>query len=155
MIADMPGYAAVQSWFVQAVPALGKYLTLDDTRTITCRLKIVAPGNSLHVTSKTALHYLSFSPNDVISPCQFSVDTTIVNSTFPNFWIRSKISSELRLFSPQSYRAPVIRGFDEFRVGGGQFGSEYNDDFAAVNWDIIAPFCQTVSHTPRTPEPAH
>ncbi|KAI7530567.1 hypothetical protein KC317_g20037, partial [Hortaea werneckii] len=39
MLAQMPGYASVQSWFVQAVPALSKYMTVGDSHTVTCRLK--------------------------------------------------------------------------------------------------------------------
>lgn len=147
----MPGYASVQSWFVQAVPALSKYMTVGDSHTVTCRLKVVSPTNSLHVKNENgkARHYLGFQKDDVVSPCQNTTDTTIINGQCPNFWIRLDYTVERRLFEPQTFRAPVLRGFDNYDVGGSKFGSQYSEAFAAVTWDIIAPFADVLAHGTR------
>ncbi|KAI7365466.1 hypothetical protein KC354_g4884 [Hortaea werneckii] len=151
MVAQMPGYASVQSWFVQAVPALSKYMTVGDSHTVTCRLKVVSPTNSLHVKNENgkARHYLGFQKDDVVSPCQNTTDTTIINGKCPNFWIRLDYTVERRLFEPQTFRAPVLRGFDNYDVGGNKFGSQYSEAFAAVTWDIIAPFAEVLAHGTR------
>ncbi|KAI6791601.1 hypothetical protein KC363_g3337 [Hortaea werneckii] len=151
MVAQMPGYAPVQSWFVQAVPALSKYMTVGDSHTVTCRLKVVSPTNSLHVKNENgkARHYLGFQKDDVVSPCQNTTDTTIINGQCPNFWIRLDYTVERRLFEPQTFRAPVLRGFDNYDVGGNKFGSQYSEAFAAVTWDIIAPFADVLAHGTR------
>ncbi|RMY73288.1 hypothetical protein D0863_03958 [Hortaea werneckii] len=151
MLAQMPGYASVQSWFVQAVPVLSKYMTVGDSHTVTCRLKVINPTNSLHVKNEDgkARHYLGFQKDDVVSPCQNTTDTTIINGQCPNFWIRLDYTTERRLFEPQTFRAPVLRGFDNYSVGGPKFGSQYNEAFAAVTWDIIAPFADVLAHGTR------
>ncbi|KAI7161520.1 hypothetical protein KC349_g2699 [Hortaea werneckii] len=151
MVAQMPGYELVQSWFVQAVPALSKYMTVGDSHSVTCRLKVVSPTNSLHVKNENgkARHYLGFQKDDVVSPCQNTTDTTIINGQCPNFWIRLDYTVERRLFEPQTFRAPVLRGFDNYDVGGSKFGAQYGDAFAAVTWDIIAPFADVLAHGTR------
>ncbi|KAK5110589.1 hypothetical protein LTR85_000989 [Meristemomyces frigidus] len=150
MVSQMPGYEPVQSWFVQAVPALSKYMTLDASHTVTCRFKVQSPTNALHVRNENgkARHYLGFG-GDVVSPCMNSTDTTVINGICPFFWIRVDATVEKRLFEPWTYRAPVIHGFDDYDVDGTKFGAKFSDSFAAVTWDVIAPFTDVLSNGSR------
>jgi hypothetical protein len=46
-----------------------------------------------------------------------------------NFWKRVDITTPTPLFDPATYRAPVIRGFNEYAVGDAKYGADYNADF--------------------------
>lgn len=119
----MPGYAAIQSWFVQAVPAVHKYITLPDTRSVSARFRVLTPTNSLAIPNLGSCQfYLSFADQDVSTPCQMGISLT-------NFWKRVDITTPTPLFDPATYRAPVIRGFNEYAVGDAKYGADYNADF--------------------------
>lgn len=109
MISEMPGYEAVQRWFVQVIPALSKYISLDNTLKTTARFKVLSPTNSLSIEDDpTALHYLGFTNGETITPrLQGRRDT------FQTFWQRIDIDHSQVIFGPATYRAPVIQGFSK------------------------------------------
>jgi len=50
-----------------------------------------------------------------------------------NFWDRIDLEENKVLFSPSTYRAPVIHGFKNFAVGDdGPFGSKLNSEFVST-----------------------
>lgn len=72
----MPGYTQVQSWFVQAIPALTKYITLDDGHSVTARLKVVSPTNSLvKGDGDNAMYYLGHG-GDCVTPYRNGINYT-------------------------------------------------------------------------------
>lgn len=141
MLAQMPGYEKVQSWFVQAVPALSKFITLDQSHEVTTRLRVTAPNNGLGL-DPPAQYYLGHSMDKVVTPRQ--------NLVRPgdNFWIRYDLNESKVLFNPSTYRAPTIQGFRDYQVGSEQYagyGATYNKTFASVEWSIVAPFAEEVN----------
>lgn len=153
----MPGFEAVQSWFVQAIPAVSRFFNLDSSQKVTCRLKVTSPGNSLqkeNTNPSLVQHYLAFHPDDICSPCLTHVDTSISYGQFLGYWSRMETDVATRLFHPLTYRSPSLRGINKWDFGGEgtKFGAKYNQEFNAMSWDIYAPFESTVgtstSHNP-------
>jgi hypothetical protein len=146
MIAQMPEYSAVQTWFIQAVPALNDYFTLDDTHSTIVRFRVQSPTNSLMVSNQrgNTAHYLGFRENQTSTPCQNTIHTMTKKE---DFWIRIDSQISKTLFELKTFRAPVLRGFANYNIGGVQFGANYNGDFASVTWNIIAPFSEAVSYS--------
>jgi hypothetical protein len=63
-ISAIPGYAAVRSWFMQAVPALSKYISLPPSREVNLRFKLTEPINQLSLSylKKAKDYYTSGDP---------------------------------------------------------------------------------------------
>ena len=137
MISAMLGYAAVQSWFVQVVSALTKYITLDAGHSVNARLKVKSPTKGLHLESQGSTHYLGHA-GDAVTPYMFSV-----HSAADAFWSRIDIKQQSVLFEPKTYRSPVIRGSSNDKSG--DWSSTYDAYFAKVEWNIVAPFNKAVS----------
>ena len=142
----MPGYAAVQSWFVQAVPALNRYMTVNDGHECKARLRITSPTNALSIYNpgSNVSYYLGHDASLSVTPRLNGVDGTSIDS----FWVRVSISENIPIFNPATYRAPAIFGYENFDVGKskyGKYGAEYNSDFVKTAWDIVAPFDDVVS----------
>jgi hypothetical protein len=128
MISAMPGFEKVQSWFVQAIPALNKYIRLDAALSVNVRFKVLAPTNSLSVENRgNALFYLGFKPGTTTTPRLNGYES----STGIGYWARVDVQQTFVLFSPASFRAPCLHGFDNFSVGDAPFGSKYNPEFVS------------------------
>jgi hypothetical protein len=128
MISAMPGFEKVQSWFVQAIPALNKYIRLDAALSVNVRFKVLAPTNSLSVENRgNALFYLGFKPGTTTTPRLNGYES----STGIGYWARVDVQQTFVLFSPASSRAPCLHGFDNFSVGDAPFGSRYNPEFVS------------------------
>lgn len=142
ILSQMPEYDAVQSWFVQAVPALNQYMTLDAGHQCKARLRVTAPGNSLMITNNgsDASFYLGHDPSNAVTPRLSSVDTAE-----GKFWERHGVMLSEPIFHPTTYRAPAIFGYNISSVGDAPYGSKYNKEYAMTTWDIIAPFDEEVS----------
>ncbi|KAF5020573.1 hypothetical protein F66182_7405 [Fusarium sp. NRRL 66182] len=142
ILSGMPGLEAVQSWFVQAVPALSRYMTLNGAHECKARLRVMSPTNSLsmHNSGVNTSFYLGHNPSKAVNPRLGGVDT----SSHEVYWLRIDVSSDISIFNPATYQAPAIMGYDDFKVGKPEsdvlYGSEYNAEFAMTEWDIIAPF---------------
>jgi hypothetical protein len=128
MISAMPGFEKVQSWFVQAIPAVNKYIRLDAALSVNVRFKVLAPTNSLSVENRgNALFYLGFKPGTTTTPRLNGYES----STGIGYWARVDVQQTFVLFSPASFRAPCLHGFDNFSVGDAPFGSKYNPEFVS------------------------
>ncbi|KXJ88991.1 hypothetical protein Micbo1qcDRAFT_206580 [Microdochium bolleyi] len=145
ILSGMPGYEAVQSWFVQAVPALSRYMTLDEAHECRVRLRVTAPTNSMMIRNEagSASFYLGHDPAGTVTPRLNRVNTT------DNFWVRLDIAEEIPIFNPATYRAPAIFGYENYDVGGAKYGSEYNIEFVQTAWDIVAPFDEELANGTR------
>jgi hypothetical protein len=128
MISAMTGFEKVQSWFVQAIPAVNKYIRLDAALSVNVRFKVLAPTNSLSVENRgNALFYLGFKPGTTTTPRLNGYES----STGIGYWARVDVQQTFVLFSPASFRAPCLHGFDNFSVGDAPFGSKYNPEFVS------------------------
>lgn len=126
MLSEMPDYEKVQSWFVQAVPALNKYIRLGPALSVNVRFKVETPTNSLSVENRgNAIFYLGFKPSSVTTPRLNGMEA----SSGDGYWIRVDVKETHVLFHPASFRAPCLHGFDNFAVGDAPFGSKYNAEF--------------------------
>lgn len=145
MVSQMPGYEAVQSWFVQAVPTVSKYVALGRSRKVLARFKVIAPLHDLCLPitgDSSVVHYLCSNPTFNSSP--MDVPQMITKDLF---WVRQVSTTQHTIFQPQTYRAPVLQGFQDFNIGASsdtKYGVLYNNDFANANWNIIAPFTDIV-----------
>lgn len=139
----MPGYAAVQSWFVQAVPALNRYIVINEGHECRVRLRVMSPTNSLSIPNagQNASFYLGHDPAGSITPRLNGIDT----SSQDVFWFRIDTQEDIPIFNPATYRAPAIFGYDNFDVGGTKYGADYNTEFVKTEWDLVAPFDEDVS----------
>ncbi|KAH7038402.1 uncharacterized protein B0I36DRAFT_235984 [Microdochium trichocladiopsis] len=152
ILSGMPGYEAVQSWFVQAVPALSRYMMLNEAHECKARLRVMAPTNSMMLRNEggSASFYLGHDPAGTITPRLNHVSTVE-----GNFWYRVDMTEDIPIFNPATYRAPAIFGYENYNVGGAKYGSEYSTEFVKTAWDIVAPFDEEVSHCPaKTPQDA-
>lgn len=138
VISGMPGYSAVQSWFVQAVPALSNYMVLNEAHECKARLRITSPTNSLSIPNagNYAAFYLGHDPNAGVTPRLNGIDATSLQT----FWFRIDMREDVPIFNPPTYRAPAIFGYDKFDIDGTKYGAEYNAGFVKTEWDIVAPF---------------
>ncbi|KAF4340765.1 hypothetical protein FBEOM_5326 [Fusarium beomiforme] len=126
ILSGIPGYAAVQSWFVQAVPALSRYLTLDEAQECKVRFNVLSPLNE-----------------DLIAPRL----TTVGKEN--EFWKRFDTEDKTPIFSPSEYRGPAIYGYDNSFIGINKYNSGYNADFLKTEWSIVAPFENELKHGTR------
>ncbi|CAF3480417.1 unnamed protein product [Fusarium graminearum] len=150
VISAIPGYAQVRSWFMQAVPTLSKYIELPPSREIKLRFKLTAPTSQLSLSylkkvenydsSGDPIYYLGHSTGADVRPVKNEL--TISN----NAWAQCDITDAPPLFSPQSYRAPVIMGYCGNIVGKFAYGSEYNQDYTNSLWNVSAPFDNALAH---------
>ncbi|MCJ1379493.1 hypothetical protein MMC17_002594 [Xylographa soralifera] len=141
ILAAMPGYAEVNSWFVKAVPAVSPYITLDDSHQIMSRLRLVNPLNGLSLSRQNdAAYYLGHRPD---SPCKPRKNG--VNLDPDKFWVEQLVQ-DIGLFTPERYQAPAILGYSDNKVGIEKYGAKYNAAFAETEWSIIAPFSDTLTH---------
>lgn len=134
----MPGYEAVQSWFVQAVPALSNYMVLDQGHECKARFRVMSPTNSLSVVNDggNASFYLGHDFARPVTPRLNGVNGPATNI----FWLRIDTTEDDPIFNPATYRAPSILGYDKYSVEGIPYGAEYNAAFVKSEWTIIAPF---------------
>lgn len=111
-----------------------------DGHAVTSRLKLTSPTNSLCLANNgNTSYYLGHGPANTVTPRQNGISGSI-----ENFWVRYDFAEEKTLFHPRTYRAPVIRGFANYNVGGALYAAAYNKDFAETTWNIIAPFSEEV-----------
>lgn len=69
MLSQMPGYEASQMWFVQAIPALSKYIRLNAAFSANVRFKVESPTNSMAVENVgNAVFYLGFNQGTTVTP---------------------------------------------------------------------------------------
>ncbi|KAH7002963.1 hypothetical protein EDB82DRAFT_531448 [Fusarium venenatum] len=149
-ISAIPGYAQVRSWFMQAVPTLSKYIELPPSREIKLRFKLTAPTSQLSLSylkkvenydaAGDPIYYLGHSTGADVRPVKNEL--TISN----NAWAQCDITDAQPLFSPQSYRAPVIMGYRSNIVGDSAYGSQYNQDYTNSLWNVSAPFNDALAH---------
>jgi hypothetical protein len=111
-ISGMDGYQDVKACFVQAVPAVSKFIELDDSRQTMTRFRLTAPLNSLSLEKEdpNAGYYLGHDAgHDTVgtdgqkgktgvTPQLLPVDTTI-----ENFWFRVDVKTAAAMFTPQTY----------------------------------------------------
>ncbi|KAH7118725.1 hypothetical protein B0J11DRAFT_582534 [Dendryphion nanum] len=146
IIADIPGYREVKSWFIQAVPAISKYIELDDSRQVMARFRLTAPTNGLSKQNEAdPSYYLGHDPSAFggSKPRLMGVDRL-------NFWGRMiEYPTEIALFGPANFRAPVLQGYSKSIVGGTPFGAQYNAEFTHTEWNILAPFSESLTHGSR------
>ncbi|MCJ1390225.1 hypothetical protein MMC18_003083 [Xylographa bjoerkii] len=147
VLSAMPGYEAVQSWFVQAVPALSRYMVLNEAHECKARLRVTSPTNSLSIPNagNNASFYLGHDVNSAVTPRLNGVSAGSSDS----FWMRIDITEDIPIFNPPTYRAPTILGYDKFDVEGVPYGAEYNAAFVKTEWTIIAPFDEELMHGTR------
>ncbi|KAI8931674.1 hypothetical protein NX059_011321 [Plenodomus lindquistii] len=139
MLCEMPGYQAAQTWFIQAIPALNKYVRLNQSLSVNVRFKVEAPTNSLSCENDgNAAYYLGFDEQKGVTPRLMGRRTVFD----VRFWDRIDIAMEETkvLFSPATYRGPTLHGFKNFAVGDDFFGAKYNSAFTATQWELISPF---------------
>jgi hypothetical protein len=128
MISMMPGYEKVQSWFMQAVPAVNKYIRLDAGLSVHVRFKVQTPTHGLSMDNDgTALFYMGFKPASTTTPRLNGQAST----SGPGFWDRVDYGETHVLFNPASFRAPCLHGLKDFSVGGAPFGTVYNEEFVS------------------------
>ncbi|XEV01095.1 hypothetical protein FSHL1_006382 [Fusarium sambucinum] len=149
-ISAIPGYAQVRSWFMQAVPTLSKYIELPPSREIKLRFKLTAPTSQLSLSylkkvenydaAGDPIYYFGHSTGADVRPVKNEL--TISN----NAWAQCDITDAQPLFSPQSYRAPVIMGYRSNIVGDSAYGSQYNQDYTNSLWNVSAPFNDALAH---------
>ncbi|EUC28058.1 hypothetical protein COCCADRAFT_64920, partial [Bipolaris zeicola 26-R-13] len=146
MVSEMPGYESAQSWFVQALPALNKYVRLDSSMAVNVRFKVQTPTNSLSVENPgDALFYLGFDTKSSTTPRL----NGITQKTEESPWARVDYTTDIVIFHPTTFRAPCLHGFQNFQVGTAPFGSIYNAEFAATQWSLVAPFGDELKHRSR------
>ena len=133
-LSQMPSYGAVQLWFVQAIPALSKYIRLNAALATHVRFKVVSPtevspknGQSAIADAGSAMYYLGYDQNTSITP-QIQGKSTLADAGF----IRIDIEFSEPLFNPATFRAPVIHGYQDFNVGDRPYGSIYNKEFVSA-----------------------
>lgn len=147
VLSGITGYGDVKSYFIQAVPALSKYIELDDSRQVMARFRLAAPLNNLPLKDqKNASYYLGHVSNAPITPRLMAVNT-IDLSQFWNTMIEYK--DEKPLFNPRTFRAPVLLGYADNRVGSTYFGSKYELEYTHTEWNITAPFSESLTHGAR------
>ncbi|OBS29591.1 hypothetical protein FPOA_03528 [Fusarium poae] len=149
-VSAIPGYAQVRSWFMQAVPTLSKYIELPPSREIKLRFKLTSPTSQLSLSylkkvenydaAGDPIYYLGHSTGADVRPVKNEL--TISN----NAWAQCDITDAQPLFSPQSYRAPVIMGYRSNIVGDSAYGSQYNQDYTNSLWNVSAPFNDALAH---------
>lgn len=129
MISEMPDFEGVQGWFVQAVPALQKYIRLNSALSTNVRFKVLSPTNNLSVENLgNSLYYMGFDPATTTTPRLNGLRQTYGTP----FWERVDIKETHVLFHPASFRAPCLHGFADFNVGDAPFGSKYNSKFVGL-----------------------
>lgn len=129
MLCEMPGYQAAQLWFVQAVPSLSKYIRLNSALSTNVRFEVESPTNSLAIANQgNTSFYLGYDPSINVTP-RLNGRKNVYDD---GFWHRVDLAEERVLFSPATYRAPVLKGFTNYDVGGALFGSKFNEAFVSV-----------------------
>ncbi|KAF7526535.1 hypothetical protein G7054_g10735 [Neopestalotiopsis clavispora] len=149
-ISAIPGYAQVRGWFMQAVPTLSKYIELPPSREINLRFKLTAPTNQLSLSylkktehydaSGDPIYYLGHSTGADVTPVKNELNFS------KNVWAQCDITDAQPLFSPKSYRAPVLLGYSSNLVGDVAYGSQYSQDYTNSLWNVSAPFNDAISH---------
>lgn len=139
VLAGIPGYEAVPSWFVRAVPALSRYITLDEAHGCKARFRVMSPTHALSKKNSNGdvSFYLGHDPTKTATPRLNGLDTR-------TFWNRLEESDEVTIFQPATYRAPAILGYVNFEVGSARYGAAYDKEFVLTQWEIIAPFDKEV-----------
>ncbi|KAJ9634366.1 hypothetical protein H2199_009024 [Coniosporium tulheliwenetii] len=148
VLSSIPGYREVKGWFIQAIPAVSKFIELDESRQVMTRFRLMAPLNNLSLKDRQgdAAYYLGHTPQVPATPRLMSLDV----KTFGNFWNGMiEYKEEIPLFSPRSYHAPVLLGVLDNKVGSVDFGTKYNEEYAQTEWRIIAPFSDALTHGSR------
>ncbi|KAF2448944.1 hypothetical protein P171DRAFT_509315 [Karstenula rhodostoma CBS 690.94] len=145
IISGMPGYEAVQSWFVQAVPALSRYILLDESHECKARLRVLSPTNSLSIENKgnNASFYLGHDVDRAVTPRLNGV------ASIEQYWGRVDIQYAIPIFNPQTYRAPTILGYENFKVEDTFYGAKWNAAYVKSVWTMIAPFDEELKHGTR------
>ena len=123
MLPGIPGFEAVPSWFDRAVPALSRYITLDQDHGCKARFRVMSPSDG---GNSNVSYYLGHDPNKVVSPPQSN---------------RLQVAS---MFQPETYQAPTRLGYENSQDGKASFATEYNAQFVIAEWSIVAPFDKEV-----------
>lgn len=127
MISEMHPFEQVQTWFVQAVPALNRYIRLDPGFSANVRFKVLAPTNNLSIANTgNSVYYLGFDPATAATP-RLNGQHTVRE----DFWQRVDMQETYVLFNPATYRSPLLQGFNDFAVGNAPYGSAYNSKFVS------------------------
>ena len=101
VVVQFPGYEKVRSYFVQAIPALSRYVTLDEGHREVVRLKLVAPLNNLSLDGQPfPAYYLGHKRDVMCTPRLMGVSGQV-----EDFWTAVEYTQELPLFSPKTYVA--------------------------------------------------
>jgi hypothetical protein len=99
MISALPGYSQVKNYFVQAVPALSKYIELTATREVKIRLQLSSPTNQLSLsnlqTVRSPIYYLGHSNEANVAPRFHAIKSL----SEQGFWDMVEDNSEL-MFTP-------------------------------------------------------
>ncbi|KAH7184519.1 uncharacterized protein B0J16DRAFT_241459, partial [Fusarium flagelliforme] len=127
ILSGIPGFEAVPSWFVRAVPALNRYITLDQDHGCKARFRVMSPTDS---SNGNASYYLGHNPNLPVTP---QPNKPYLTGTF----------------QPDTYQAPAILGYEDFKDGKANFATEYNAQFVMTEWSIIAPFDKELKNGTR------
>ncbi|KAJ9636432.1 hypothetical protein H2199_008107 [Coniosporium tulheliwenetii] len=148
VLSSIPSYREVKGWFIQAIPAVSKFIELDESRQVMTRFRLMAPLNNLSLKDRQgdAAYYLGHTPQVPATPRLMSLDV----KTLGNFWNGMiEYKEEIPLFGPRSYQAPVLLGILDNKVGSVEFGTKYNEEYAQTEWRIIAPFSDALTHGSR------
>ncbi|KAF2811812.1 uncharacterized protein BDZ99DRAFT_414359 [Mytilinidion resinicola] len=152
-LSGIPGYEDVKSYFIQAVPALSKYIELDESRQVMTRFRLTAPLNGLSLKDKpNPAYYLGHKPTSSTTPRMMSVNTADIS----RFWgLMIEYSEETPLFNPKTFRAPVLLGYTDNKVGSTYFGAKYEPEYTYTQWNITAPFSDSLTHGARVTISTH
>ena len=99
-ISGMDGYQDVKACFVQAVPAVSKFIELDDSRQTMTRFRLTSPLNSLSLEKVAANpgYYLGHDTSRNVMP-----QLLPVYSSVEDFWLRIDVATAESMFSPEAY----------------------------------------------------
>lgn len=163
IISSIQGYEHVRDYFVQAVPALSKYIELDEGRQVKTRLRLTSPMHGLsYCDSTNPAYYLSHAPGGTATPKLMYLEGTTSATAWGNNNDPFPSMPKLPLFHPArfeiqlphllhmsltpiSFHAPVIQGYESNMVGSQPYGVDYDQSFVNSMWTITSPFNEAVS----------
>ncbi|KAK3367914.1 hypothetical protein B0H63DRAFT_404760, partial [Podospora didyma] len=152
-LSAIKGYAAVRSWFIQAMPTLSRYIELPPSKEVSLRFKVNTPTTQLSLSYlkqgtpeqrlSDPIYYFGHTKDSMVRPVENSVNMRV------NFWSQMDMEAAKPLFSPQSYRAPVLLGYPGNKVGDSAFGTEFSQEYTNTLWSVSAPFNDALQHEAR------
>ena len=146
-ISELPVYRSVQAIFAQALPALTRYIEMPKTREIKVRLRLESSTNGLSLENEktsSKSYYLGHKSTSVVTPKQWYIKDPV-----QAFWGGCVDALDNTMFSPRTYRAPVIYGFAANKISTSYFGRKNTDDTFATTWSMTCPYDDALSHQGR------